>query len=266
MRRLALLAAVAAVLTASAACEDQRVRLTFRPEDGARYEYEIRVRSTSDIELAGRSPEHRDDDLVLHASHRVLSVGRQGSRVEVVLGPRADPAARRRFEVRFDRAAQLSEVQRIEGLPADVLGELGLSEIFPAAAGAPPNRPIGPGDGWDIDERLQLPGLAPTQLKGKGRLVQLGVVGGHDVATLTSRTELPIERRGAGGEGEVELRGRQRTRSTASHRLDDGSVERADAVTTGDFQLRLLPPNRDESVALSGRLRVRVHTTTVRLR
>jgi hypothetical protein len=266
VRRLALLAAVAALLATFGACDDQRVRVTFRPDDGARYRYEIRVESTSDLELEGRPPEHRDDDVVLHASHRVLSVGDEGSRVEVVLRPRDDPSTSRTFQVRFDRAAQLSEVQRIEGLPADVLGELGLSEIFPAAAGAPPDRAIGPGDGWDIDEPLQLPGLRETRLRGKGRLVQLGVVGGHDVATVTSRTELPVTRRSGSGQGEVELRGTQHTRSTASHRLSDGSVERADAVTTGDFRLRLLPPDGDETVALGGRLRVRVHTVTRRLR
>ena len=266
MRRTVLLAVLLVLVAAGQGCSDQRVRVTFRPDDGARYRYEIRVRSTSDIELDGRDPEHREDDLVLEASHRVLSAGRDGSRVEVVLRPRNDPGAARTFVVRFDRAAQLSEVQRIEGLPADVLGELGLSEIFPAAAGAPPDRAIGPGDGWKIDEELRLPGLSATRLTGTGRLVQLGVVGGNDVATLTSRTELPIRRRTSRGDGEIELRGAQRTRSTASHRLDDGSVERADAVTAGEFDLRLLPPSGDDTVALRGRLRVRVHTVTERLR
>ena len=251
---------------ASSACADQRVRVTFRPDEGARYRYEITVSSTSDIELEGREPERREDDLVLEASHRVLSAGRDGSRVEVVLRPRNDPAGGRTFVVRFDRAAQLSEVQRIEGLPADVLGELGLSEIFPAAAGAPPDRAIGPGDGWAIDEDLRLPGLAPTRLTGTGRLVQLGVVGGHDVATLTSRTELPVRRQTSSGEGDIELRGVQRTRTSASHRLDDGSVERADSTTSGTFDLHLLPPSGDDTVALRGRLRVRVHTVTERLR
>lgn len=266
MRRLVLLATVAALAATVIACDGQRVRVTFRPDEGARYRYEIRVDSTSDLELDGRPPEHRDDDVVLHAEHHVLSVGDHGSRVEVVLRPRDDTSTRRSFEVRLDRAAQLSEVQRIEGLPADVLGELGLSEIFPAAAGAPPDRAIGPGEGWDIDEPLLLPGLTATRLRGTGRLVQLGVVGGHHVATVTSRTELPVHRRSGSSYGEVELRGTQHTRSTASHRLSDGSVERADAVTTGEFRLRLLPPDGDETVALGGRLRVRVHTTTLRLR
>jgi hypothetical protein len=36
--------------------------------------------------------------------------------------------------MRFDRAAQLTAVESVEGIPAEALGSLGLSEIFPAAA------------------------------------------------------------------------------------------------------------------------------------
>src|SRR3712207_6086484 len=93
---------------------------------------------------------------------------------------------------RSDRAGQLAEVERIEGLPAQVLGELGISEIFPAAAAAPPDRPLSPGDRWTINAPVDLPGLAPGRLRGQGRLIALGVVDGREVATIESVVELTV--------------------------------------------------------------------------
>src|SRR5437588_271995 len=98
----------------------------------------------------------------------------------------------RTFVVRVDRAAQLAEVRSVEGVPASALGGLGLAEIFPAAAGAPPDRRLSPGDRWTLDQPVAVSGSGPARLTGSGRLTELGVVSGRKVATTSSAYRLPV--------------------------------------------------------------------------
>ncbi|HEV7887312.1 MAG TPA: hypothetical protein VGO92_07110, partial [Acidimicrobiales bacterium] len=134
MRRIALLVLAAMVL---GGCKPDGVRLAFRPRPGAVYEYRVEVHAEVTTTIGDTAPRRRVDDNVLHAIHSVLSAGARSSRVRVRLSGESQPT--RTFVVQLDRAAQLAEVQTIEGLPASALGTLGLSEIFPAAAGAPPD-------------------------------------------------------------------------------------------------------------------------------
>ena len=136
MRRLAVAAVLALALTG---CEDDTVDLSFRPEEGDELVYETRVESTTSTDLPCQAPSTRTDRATLTATHRVLEVGDGGVRVEVAL---ARPGVgTRTVVVRFDRAAQLTAIDEVEGIAASALGDLGLSEVFPAAAGAPPDRP-----------------------------------------------------------------------------------------------------------------------------
>ncbi|HEX2038813.1 MAG TPA: hypothetical protein VHF47_03660, partial [Acidimicrobiales bacterium] len=202
---------------ASAGCRDGTVRVSFRPEVGAQYAYRVRVAADVVTRIADRPVRRTTDEDVFTARHKVLAAGRAGSRVEVRL--ESDGQEPRTFVVRLDRAGQLAEVQRIEGFPADVLGGLGLSEIFPAAAGALPDRPLAPGDRWTIDEA------------GTGRLARLGVVDGRRRATVESDYVLPVARTTSDGERPLRLEGDQRTRATSSYDLRDGAVEHVVAET-----------------------------------
>ena len=145
---------VAALLTA---CRPGGVLVTFRPDDGARYSYRIAVTSTSVVEVSGQPPDEETDEVVLRADHHVLSHGPGGTRVQVRLRAPGDDTPRT-FVVTLDRSAHLAEVERVENVPAAALGEIGLSEIFPAAAGAPPDRPLRPGERWDVVIRCEEPG------------------------------------------------------------------------------------------------------------
>src|SRR5205085_8744351 len=170
-----------------------RVTIAYRPAPGATFSYDIHVVSSTATSLPGRTvpppPPAVPTDIT--AQQRVLDAADGTTRVEVDL-ERAGIGART-FVMRFDRAAQLTAVESVEGIPAEALGSLGLSEIFPASAGAPPDRPLRPGDRWTIDDRVQLAGMdAPARLVGTGRLVELGVVDGHDTATVSSSTTFPL--------------------------------------------------------------------------
>ena len=170
------------------------------------------------------------------------------------------------YVVQLDRASQLTEVESVEGIPAAALGELGLTEIFPAAAGAPPARPLHPGDRWEIDDRVLLAGLpAPTRLRGRGRLVELGVVDGHDTGTVHSQYELPLAQTTSTSSGQGTLEGTQSSEVVVTYDLRDGAVRHARATTTGTFVLRLSPPPGGAARPIEGTLEVEVHSETRRV-
>ncbi len=261
-RRLVVTGLAGALAAAGlGACRPGTVRLTFRPEVGATYRYEVEVRTSSEVDLGGGEPEVREEDVVLSSEHTVLRSGDEGVLVRVLL--REPGAEDRVFEVVFDRAAQLEQVQSIEGVPDESLGMLGISEIFPAAAGAPPDRPLAPGASWVIDDAIQLPGVgATTELRGSGRLVELGVVGDEEVARLASAARLPLESVVQGPNGTLRLSGTQATDYRATHDLDDGAVREATSSTTGRFDLEVGPPPGQAGSPVKGSLVVQVSSRT----
>jgi hypothetical protein len=249
------------LLVAASGCGRGTVHIAFRPAAAARYGYRVTVTARTVTSVGQDTPQTSTDHQVLRAEQAVLSVDGDGSRVQVRL---TGDSGTRTFVVRLDRAAQLAEVQRVEGLPASVLGDLGLSEIFPAAAGAPPDRALAPGDHWSVDEPVTLPGLSPSRLRGDGRLVDLGIVHGRKVATTETTFRLPVERTLDAPNARILLSGTQLTISTATRALLDGAVQEAHAVTTGRFAMTLLPPGGG-GPPVTGTLDVRVDSTTRRV-
>ena len=246
-------------LAAVAACGTGTVKVAYRPVPGDRATFKVDV-SVRAVTRIGQQPARRTSDHeVFTATHEVLGTGDDGSQVRVrLMAPGADP---RTYVVRIDRAAQLAEVQLVEGLPASVLGDLGLSEIFPAAAAAPPRRPIHPGDRWTIDDSVSLGGPGRSQLTGAGRLVSLGILHGHKVATLETHYRLPVDRT----TGTSRLVGTQSTVATATRRLSDGTIEEEKADTTATYAVSVAPPPGTDGPTIPGTLEVEIHSTTHRL-
>jgi hypothetical protein len=268
--RLPTSAAVFAALVcvtglAASACRPDGVHVAFHPRPGARYQYRVEVHAevTTRIGEGGEARRRVDDDVLL-ADHAVLVAGPRSSRVEVRLHGPGQPT--RTFVVRLDRAAHLAEVQTIEGLPASALGTLGLSEIFPAAAGAPPDRLLAPGERWRIDEPVALPGASPSRLRGEGRLVELGVVDGREVARVDSTFRLPVARSSEEEQGRIILNGEQVVHSRSVSGVADGAVEHVDTETTATYQLTLVPRDSPPGTTVPGSLVVVVRSVTQRIR
>jgi len=255
---------VVASVGAGCASDDGTVTLAFEPAEGAEVQYETVVESVTVTDLPGSAPTTETDSTRLTTRQRVLDVSDEGVRVEVALT--RPGIGTRTFVVRFDRAAQLTTVEQVEGIPAEALGELGLSEIFPAAAGAPPDRPLAPGERWVIDDEVVLDaeGAEPTRLQGAGRLVELGVEDGDETATVTTRTRLPIQSTSASTTGTRTIDGTQTSDVTAVYDLDDGGLRRAEAVTMGQFRLVLGPPEGGAGDPYEGTLSVEVRSTVTR--
>src|SRR5437764_1530978 len=212
-----------------AACRTGSVHVAFRPAPHARYRYAVDVHADTTTAVQGRPTNHRITDEHFKADHTVLSADRGGVLVAVRL--QAPGVPERSFQVRFDRAASLAAVQQVESIPASVLGDLGLSEVFPAAAGAPPARALRPGASWPIDQAVRLPGTADTRLTGRGRLDRLGVIGGRQIATVKSEYSFPVHQVSQ----DVVIDGTEETSVDTSQALKDGAVQFVHATTTGHF-------------------------------
>lgn len=265
-RRAGLTVVTAAALasTGLAACAPGTVRVAFRPRVGARYGYQVEVRTRSTLKVDGQEPVSRDVTATLLVDQRVLVTGEEGSLVEVVL--KTTPEDERTVLVRLDRAAQLVGLEPATGKDAAAaLGDLGVAEVFPAAVGAPPDRPLRPGERWRVDSPVNLPSSTPSRLVGEGRLTGLGVVAGRKAATVTTISTLPVVRRtGSAGRSEAVLEGTQRTTTTASHTLADGAIQAARSTTRGSYALRLLPPAGLQGDPVRGSLELEVTSTTKR--
>ena len=256
-RTIVVLATVVALV--SAGCRDDQVTIAYQPAPGTTFTYAIHVVSSTTTVLPDRTVTRSPDVADLTARQRVLDAKDNTTRVEVTLARVG--IGERTFVMRFDRAAQLTAVESVEGIPAEALGSLGLSEIFPAAAGAPPDRLLRPGDRWVIDDQVQLAGMdAPARLSGTGQLVQLGVVDGNDTATVSSTTTLPLTATSTTSEGVQTLTGAQATTITVVYDLADGSVRHSTAATTGHFDVMLGPPPGQAGTPIKGTLTVELHS------
>jgi len=254
----------ACLLGGLAGCRRDTVRVSFRPAIGASYRYEVRVHSVTTTRLADGEPERSVDEIVLRVDETVLSADGGEARVGVRL--RQAGTADRTFVVRLDRAAQLAGVDAVEGLPPSVVGPDALPQILPGAPGAPPDRPLAPGERWTIDAPADQSGDGGARLTGVGRVVDLGVIHGRKVASTRALTRLPLTSTAAVRGNAVALDGTETTEGTATRDLTDGSVERATTVTQGDFGLVLAPGGDDGGSRVTGTLTIEVRSDTRRLR
>jgi len=243
-------------------CAPGTVRVAFRPRVDARYGYQVEVRTRSTLRIDGREPVSQDATANLQVDQRVVTTGAEGSVVEVVL--RTTPEDGRTVLVRLDRAAQLVGLEPVADKGSGGLGDLGVAEVFPAAVGAPPDRPLRPGERWRVDSPVILPASTASRLVGEGRLTGLGVVGGRRSATVTTVSTLPVVKRTGSAGREAVLEGIQRTTTTASHTLADGAIQASRSITRASYGLRLLPPPGLTGDPVRGRLELEVSSITTR--
>ena len=246
------------------ACSEESVHVGFRPEAGARYRYEIKVQSAITTVLGDEAPERSVDEVTLESIDTVLAAGAEEIKVEVVLRRVGSPD--RTFRVRFDRGARLAGVDEVDGLPPEILGS-SFPEFLPAAATAPPDKPLSPGDKWKIDATSTVPGAQAARLEGTGRLVKVTSSGGRKVASIKAETRLPLSSTTRVGNATVTISGTETTESTAARTLTDGAVQEATAVTRGDYTLSLSsqPGTAGAGLPVAGTMSVEIRSQTRRL-
>ncbi len=263
LRRLSVLLLPTVASAGLTACKEESVHVGFRPEAGASYRYEIKVQSVTTTVLGSDPPERSVDEVTLQSRDTVLSAGPEEIRIEVQLRRAGSPD--RTFRVRFDRGARLAGVDEVDGLPPEVLGSVGFPEFLPAAATAPPDRSLSPGEKWKIDATSSLPGAESARLEGTGRLVKVTTAGGRKVASIKAETSLPLSTTSRVGNSVVTISGTETTESTAARTLTDGAVQEATAVTRGEYTLTLSPQAGAGNASMSGRMSVEIRSQTRRL-
>jgi hypothetical protein len=263
VRRLALYLLLPAVAAGSlTACEKESVNVGFRPEAGASYRYEIKVQSVTTTMLGDEAPDRAVDEVTLESRDTVLAAAPEEVRVQVVLHRTGSPD--RTFHVRFDRGHQLAGVDLVDGLPPEVLGPVGLPAFMPAAATAPPDRALSPGEKWKIDATPAVPGGAAVRLQGTGRLVKVTTIGGRKVAAIKAETSVPLSSTTQLGGSTATISGTERTESTANRSLADGVVEEATSVTRGSYDL-VLSRAAGSGAPVRGTMSVEIRAQTRRL-
>ena len=260
VRRLALYLLVPAVAAGGlTACDNtDAVHVGYRPEAGASYRYEIKVQSVTTTVLGDEAPERSVDEVTLESRDTVLSAAPEEVKVQVQLRRAGSPD--RTFQVRFDRGGRLAGVDAVDGLPPAVLGPVGLPEFLPAAATAPPDKALSPGEKWKIEATP-----TPTsRLEGTGQLVKVSTAGGRKVASIKADTSVPLSSTSKVGDATVTISGTERTESTAMRALADGVVEEAESVTTGAYKL-VLTPVTGGGAPVTGTMSVEIRAQTKRL-
>ncbi|MGI8809251.1 MAG: hypothetical protein ACR2KK_15720 [Acidimicrobiales bacterium] len=261
MKSMLLVPALAA--GALTACDKQdAIHVGFRPETGASYRYEVKVQSVTTTLLGDEAPERSVDDVTLESRDTVLSAGPGEVKVQVQLRRAGSPD--RTFLVRFDRNAQLAGVDAVDGLPPQVLGASAFPEFLPAAATAPPDRPLSPGEKWKIDATPTLPGAESVRLEGSGRLEKVTTSGGRKVASIKAQTRLPLSSTSRVGDATVTISGMETTESAATRALADGVVQEASSVTRGTYKV-VLSPQPGGGLPVTGSMSVEIRSQTKRL-
>ncbi|HLF99038.1 MAG TPA: hypothetical protein VI916_01095 [Acidimicrobiia bacterium] len=250
---------LAAVALAPACNTTERVDLLFRAPEGSHARYTVAVDSEVITELVG-PPERTRERVVLAAEQLVLALTDTEADLRISMTRAGERP--RVFEVRLDPRGGLAEIDRVEGLPVEALGELGPSRLILLASGLLPGRPLRVGGEWDIERQLELP-EGNGRLRGTGRLMSLRVEGGVDLARVRAETSLPVDRTLTLPEGRVRLSGTESTTATLDYVIDDGTVQRAKSITTGRFALVVTPP-AGGLAPVEGHLTVRVESTTSR--
>ena len=249
-----------APLLAGACNESERVDLVFRAPPGSEAAYAIDLESTVVTELAG-PPETSTETVALDARQVVVGSGGGGDvALQITMGRVGERP--RAFTVRLDTSRGVAEVDAVEGLTIEVLGELGPSRLILLASGLLPGRPLRPGGAWDINQDLELP-EGPERLSGEGRLVGLRISNGVELARVRASTSLPVDRRMSLPQGTVRMSGVERTTAVLDYDVSDGTLYGARSVTTGRFALVVHAPG-GEPGPIEGTLEVRVESRTRR--
>jgi hypothetical protein len=261
LRTCLLVGGVVAVI-AGGACSDPAIRLSYRPAVGTRTSYELHVTTSSTTKLVGEAPQARHDAFVLRSDQQVRAA-RPGEDTQVAVRLSGGGQEPHDFLVRLDRAGQLATVESVEGVPSSSLGNLGISELLPSAAGALPRAALHPGDRWRISQRLRVGSARAGRLVGWGRLASLGVSDGTDQAVVDSEVALPVDRTtDSDNGGTIRLVGAVRTTMHVVQRVKDGVVLRARARSIGTYKVTLSPPTFGGGPPVSGTLTVMVSSST----
>ena len=231
LRRPRALLLVALVPVLATACRADTVSVAYDPEVGDRYEYRYEIDATVTRAVEGEAPEVVEVDTVLTAEQLVQARTSSGARIRLELT--REGGVPRSAVVLVDRAGSLEGVELVDDLDAAVFGVAGGDSLVPTHLGAPPDRPLAPGDRWTV---------ADGPRHGRGRLERLGVIDDAKVAVVRTWTTEDVERSVRAADSRTRVRGTLRSGGVTSYDLDDGAIRRSRTWSRGELRAELAPP------------------------
>ena len=254
-------AAALSLVLAFAACEEHTVAIRFDPEVGDHFRFRSEIRTEVARTIDGETEVERGTSR-LEATETITEVADDEVGVEVSV--QRDGAPVRSYEVRFDRTGRLSTIDLVEGVPTEALG-LDLATDLPADIASPPAGRLEPGQTWTIDRQVSIDERTVT-ITGGGRIDELGVEDGHEVAVAVVELSVPVRSVVETADGRVTLRGIQRSRSRTTYDLHDGTARTDRTRIRGDVEVLVEPPEGIEAPPVPGSVRYDVRSETRRIR
>lgn len=232
--------------TALGACREHRVAVSFDPEVGDVFRYRYELTATLTRELDGQEPAVTTIDTELTVHQRVMARTGDGARVRIDV-ERAG-GARSTVVAVVDRAGSLEGIELVQGVDAAVFGIGDPQGLAADPAERLPDRPLGPGDRWTVEDGSR---------QGHARVERLGTEDDRAVIHVRTSTVEPLAQDTTDGE--------VRAGSLTTYDLADGAVRTGRAWSHGVLEALVEPPDDVVADAVRATVRYDVTVRVVRL-
>ena len=243
MPRLLRSLVVIAVLSLPA-CRSDKLALEYRFEPGSQLTYRLTADADASWEIGtpGNGSYHVTFDVI----ESVESVDSDGAVVSVDMKPLdveetglpSPGAEERTFTIRVGSNGEVLEVIDVDGVPAAALDHDELAFIGTYRPPLPLD-PVGLRQSWSARQEVNLD-LVSQAISTEGRLLGLRR-DDHRLAQLAYSGSGPLDWETSLAQGRAELNGATTTEGEAELDVDGGYLRSATSMTSGDFDVRVVP-------------------------
>ena len=249
---------IALLLIALVACRPDSIDPTYRFEEGETVTYDLEAEAKASWDIGGQGEGSYSISFLV--TEAVISADEEKATIDVTMSPVSveedglpSPGPDdRTFTMLVGQNGRVREVLRVDGVAADTLDPNDLAFIGLYRPPLPTER-VRIGDRWDAAQDLSVGDLTQDGA-GTGRLEGLTVRGSTPIADLSYEISGPVRWDTQLPQGAAELTGSSTTTAHATLELDTGHLSEAHAITTSEFQVRVLPRGGQGPVAGTLRL------------
>lgn len=261
--------ALAITLLLLAACRPDSIELAYRFDEGRTITYRMTATANAEWDIAG--PGQGSYEVGFEVQETVRSADETGATVIVEMIPIPDATEerglpspgleRRSFSLRVGPSGELLEVLEVDGIEASVLNQ---DEIALIGTYRPPlpTEEVRLRDDWSDQREVQL-GANFRQIETTGTLIGYRRAGERRLARITFSGRGPVEWISELPQGRAQLTGEARTTGSGFFDVDGGSFDEATSLTSGSFEVRVLPGGGEAPI--TGILELELEVTIERL-
>jgi hypothetical protein len=236
------------VVGVTTACRPDTVEIAYRFEEGQTISYRITGRAEARWDIG--EPGAGSYEVGFEVEETVRSADGDGAVVDVEMIPIPESTReeglpspgleRRSFSLLLGPNGEVVEVLQLDGIAASVLDQDQLAFIGTYRPPLPPGE-TRLRDEWSDERRIRV-GSTVRQIDTTGTLVGFGRDGDRRLARIEFTGRGPLEWVTTLPQGEAQLIGDAATNGTGLFDIDGGTIVEATSSTSGDFEVRVLPP------------------------